>query len=36
VEFTEWTSEARLRHPSFKGLRFDKPAKEVRREQAGS
>ncbi len=34
VEFTEWTSEGRLRHPSFKGLRFDKPASEVRREQA--
>jgi bifunctional non-homologous end joining protein LigD len=32
VEFTEWTSEGRLRHPSFKGLRFDKPSKEVRRE----
>jgi bifunctional non-homologous end joining protein LigD len=32
VEFTEWTGDGRLRHPSFKGLRFDKPAKEVRRE----
>jgi bifunctional non-homologous end joining protein LigD len=32
VEFTEWTSDGRLRHPSFKGLRFDKPATEVRRE----
>ncbi len=32
VEFTEWTSDGRLRHPSFKGLRFDKPAGEVRRE----
>ncbi len=32
VEFTEWTTEGRLRHPSFKGLRFDKPASEVRRE----
>jgi bifunctional non-homologous end joining protein LigD len=32
VAFTEWTSEGRLRHPSFKGLRFDKPANEVRRE----
>ncbi len=36
VEFTEWTGEGRLRHPSFKGLRFDKPAREVRREQAES
>jgi bifunctional non-homologous end joining protein LigD len=32
VEFTEWTGEGRLRHPSFKGLRLDKPAGEVRRE----
>ncbi|HXV64299.1 MAG TPA: non-homologous end-joining DNA ligase, partial [Vicinamibacteria bacterium] len=31
VEFTEWTSDGRLRHPSFKGLRFDKPPSEVRR-----
>ncbi len=32
VEFTEWTSEGILRHPSFKGLRKDKPAKKVFRE----
>ena len=32
VEFTEWTGEGRLRHPSFKGLRFDKPVTDVRRE----
>jgi len=32
VEFTEWTGDGRLRHPSFKGLRFDKPPTEVRRE----
>jgi bifunctional non-homologous end joining protein LigD len=32
VEFTEWTDDGRLRHPSFQGLREDKPAKEVRRE----
>ncbi|MBN9232123.1 MAG: DNA ligase D [Legionella sp.] len=34
VEFTEWTDEGHLRHPSFKGLRMDKKAKEVVREQA--
>jgi bifunctional non-homologous end joining protein LigD len=33
VEFTEWTRDGRLRHPSFQGLRQDKPAREVRREQ---
>jgi bifunctional non-homologous end joining protein LigD len=33
VEFTEWTGDGRLRHPSFKGLRFDKPAREVQREK---
>ena len=32
VEFTEWTSDGRLRHPSFKGLRFDKPSEDVRLE----
>lgn len=32
VEFTEWTSDGRLRHPSFNGLREDKPAKQVVRE----
>ena len=34
VEFTEWTSDGKLRHPSFEGLREDKPASEVRRERA--
>jgi bifunctional non-homologous end joining protein LigD len=29
VEFTEWTPERMLRHPSFKGLRVDKEAEEV-------
>lgn len=29
VEFTEWTDENLLRHPSFKGLREDKPAREI-------
>ncbi len=32
VSFTGWTSEDLLRHPAFKGLREDKPAKDVRRE----
>lgn len=32
VSFTEWTSDNRLRHPSFLGLREDKSAKEVVRE----
>lgn len=33
VEFTEWTNDGHLRHPSFKGLRYDKKATEVVREQ---
>jgi len=32
VRFTAWTSDGMLRHPSFQGLREDKPAREVRRE----
>ena len=32
VEFTEWTAEGMLRHPSYKGLRDDKAAAEVVRE----
>jgi bifunctional non-homologous end joining protein LigD len=36
IEFTEWTSDDRLRHPSFQGLREDKPAKEVVREMPKS
>ncbi len=32
VEFSEWTSEGRLRHPSFKGLREDKSPNQVVRE----
>jgi bifunctional non-homologous end joining protein LigD len=36
VDFTEWTHDGRLRHPSFKGLRDDKPAREVTRERAAT
>ncbi len=32
VEFTEWTEDGILRHPSFKGIRQDKPVKEIKRE----
>jgi bifunctional non-homologous end joining protein LigD len=32
VEFTEWTNDGVLRHPSFKGLREDKDARDVVRE----
>jgi bifunctional non-homologous end joining protein LigD len=33
IAFMEWTSDGRLRHPSFLGLRFDKSAREVVREE---
>jgi bifunctional non-homologous end joining protein LigD len=33
VEFSEWTLDGRLRHPSFKGLREDRPAAEIVREE---
>ena len=33
VEFVEWTHDGRLRAPSYKGLREDKAATEVRREE---
>lgn len=32
IEFTEWTREGTLRHPSFKGLRTDKKFHEITRE----
>jgi len=32
-DFTEWTRDGKLRHPRFKGLRDDKKAKEVIREE---
>ena len=33
VAFTEWTEDGILRHPTFQGLREDKPASDVRRER---
>lgn len=32
IEFTEWTDDGLLRHPSFQGLREDKPPEQIRRE----
>jgi bifunctional non-homologous end joining protein LigD len=32
VEFSEWTRDGRLRHPSFQGLREDKDARSIKRE----
>jgi bifunctional non-homologous end joining protein LigD len=34
IAFSEWTNDGRLRHPSFQGLRADKSAAEIVREQA--
>jgi bifunctional non-homologous end joining protein LigD len=34
VEFTEWTADGLIRHPSFQGLREDKKPAEVVREEA--
>ena len=34
VAFTEWTDDGSVRHPSFQGLREDKKAKDVVREEA--
>jgi bifunctional non-homologous end joining protein LigD len=33
VVFTEWTTDGRIRHPSFQGLRADKKPQEVTRER---
>jgi bifunctional non-homologous end joining protein LigD len=33
IGFTEWTGDGKLRHPRFVGLRTDKDASEVVREQ---
>ena len=35
VEFTEWTPDGPVRHPSFQGVCIDKPAAEVVRERQG-
>ena len=34
VVFTEWTGDGKIRHPSFQGVRTDKPAREITRERA--
>ena len=34
VAFSQWTRDGRVRQPSFKGMREDKTAKEIRRETA--
>jgi bifunctional non-homologous end joining protein LigD len=36
VAFTEWTADGKMRHPSFRGLREDKPAAQVTRERAAA
>jgi bifunctional non-homologous end joining protein LigD len=36
VEFSEWTTDGRLRQPSFKGIREDKKTTEVIRERSGN
>src|SRR5262249_35982877 len=36
IKFTEWTADAKLRHPVYLGLRDDKKATEVHREETGS
>jgi bifunctional non-homologous end joining protein LigD len=33
IDFSEWTQAGTLRHPSYKGLRTDKPARDVVREE---
>ena len=34
VSFTEWTADGHVRHPVYQGLREDKPAAQISREQA--
>ena len=33
VAFLQWTEGGHIRHPSFQGMRPDKPARDARREQ---
>ena len=33
VNYAEWTRDGRLRHPSFQGLREDKPARDIHRDK---
>ena len=33
IEFSNWTDDGRLRHPSFQGLREDKPADQITRDE---
>lgn len=33
VAFAEWTQDGRMRQPVFKGMRIDKPAKDVKKEE---
>jgi bifunctional non-homologous end joining protein LigD len=33
IGYTEWTSDGKLRHPVYLGLRDDKPAKDVKRQE---
>lgn len=33
VTFTEWTPDGHIRHPSFKGMRRDKSATSIRRDE---
>lgn len=34
VSFSEWTADGHIRHPAFRGMRTDKPAKSIKREVA--
>lgn len=36
IAFGEWTPDGKVRHPTFRGVRTDKPADSIRREQASS
>lgn len=36
INYAEWTRDGRLRHPSFQGLRDDKPARDVTREASNN